>query len=80
MSYKWKGTCPICGKAFSTGLTEFEMLNHIGATMDCPSCNALLKLNEDLTCSDFGEELVSIYHDMGLDVSKAHAQNSYIDL
>lgn len=80
MSNKWKGICPICGKTFSTGLTESDMLNHIGATMDCPSCNALLKLNEDLTCSDFGEELVSIYKDMGLDVSKTNAQNSYIDL
>lgn len=80
MSNKWKGSCPICGKYFSTGLTESDMLNHVGATMDCPNCNALLKLNKDLTCNDFGEELVSIYHDMGLDVSKDHAQNSYIDL
>jgi hypothetical protein len=56
------------------------MLNHIGATIDCSSCDALLKLNKDLTCSDFGEELVDIYHHMGLDVSKANAQNSYIDL
>ena len=71
----WKGICPICGKDVVVGdendmYTVSEVSEHIGATLNCPHCNALLKLNGDLTCSDFGMELREIYKVAGLNVTK----------
>lgn len=80
----WKGICPICGKDVAVGYendlyTVAKMSEHIGATLDCPHCNALLKLNDDLTCSDFGTELSEIYKGAGLNVSKEEAKSNYIE-
>ena len=80
----WKGICPICGKDVAVGYdndlyTIEEVSKHIGATLDCPHCNALLKLNDDFTCSDFGAELSEIYKNTGLNVTKEEAKSNYIE-
>lgn len=80
----WKGICPICGKDVAAGYendlyTIGEVSKHIGATLDCPHCNALLKLNDDLTCSEFVEELSEIYKNTGLNVTKEESKSNYIE-
>lgn len=80
----WKGICPVCRNDVAVGYendlyTVAKMSEHIGATLDCPHCNALLKLNDDLTCSDFGTELSEIYKGAGLNVSKEEAKSNYIE-
>ena len=78
---KWKFTCPICGKEIETDSEESYIKdNYIGATTDCPECDGLLKIEEDLTCIDMGKYLSKIYKDeWGLDVSPETAANSYIE-
>lgn len=80
----WKGICPVCGKDVAIGYdndlyTIEEVSKHIGATLDCPHCNALLKLNDDFTCSDFGSELREIYKGAGLNVTKEESKINYIE-
>jgi len=75
----WKFTCPCCNTEIETIFTIDEVKEHIGATCDCPECGALLRINEDLTCIDFGEELVRRYAEMGYKVSKEEASNSRIN-
>lgn len=80
----WKGICPVCGNDVAVGYendlyTVAKMSEHIGAALDCPHCNALLKLNDDLTCSDFGTELSEIYKGAGLNVSEEEAKSNYIE-
>ena len=75
---KWEWTCPCCGTEFESEFTIDFIKEHIGATTDCPECNALLMIEEDCTCSDFGKELVRRYSEMGLNVSNEEANNSCI--
>ena len=73
----WKWTCPICNNDIEEGYEIEELI--VGATHDCPECGALLMIEEDCTCSDFGEELVRRYAEMGLNVSKEKACGSYVE-
>ena len=77
---KWSYVCPICNQNVVEDYTEDEVKDYIGATHDCPKCNGLLRINEDLSCSDFGEELVERYKEMGLDITKDDATHSYIEV
>ena len=77
----WEYICPICGKTVKEKYTESFIRNgYIGATHDCPYCGGLLMIEDDLTCSDFGEELVRCYDEMGVKVSKEEATGSYITI
>jgi predicted RNA-binding Zn-ribbon protein involved in translation (DUF1610 family) len=75
----WKWTCPVCGKEIEENYTIEEIKEYIGATHDCPECGGLVMIEKDCTCSDFGKELVRRYSEMGLNVSKEEASNSYIE-
>lgn len=79
MSDMWEFKCPVCGDEFITEYTVEEIADSIGCTMDC-QCGALLKIKNDLTCSDFSEELCKIYSNYGLDVSKEEAVNSFVEV
>ena len=75
----WKYTCPICNDEIIEQRDLKTVEAHIGATHDCPKCNGLLMIADDLTCSDFGEELVKRYADMGVTVSKEQATGTFIE-
>lgn len=75
----WEFTCPCCNGEFESSYTIEFIKEHIGATIDCPECGALLMIEENCTCSDFGEELVRRYAEMGLNVSKEKACGSYVE-
>ena len=79
-SSRWKWICPVCKKEIEEEYTVDEVRDYVGATHNCPECNGLVMIEEDLTCSDFGNELVKRYADMGLNVSKEEASNSHITL
>lgn len=50
--------CPICDRDFLVGTPEGGSIeDYVGFTVDCPLCLGLLKINSDLTCSDFVREL-----------------------
>ena len=66
-------------KKFILESQEYIKKYGIGASHNCPNCSGLLIINEDLTCSDFGEKLVNCYKEMGVDVSKEEASSIYID-
>ena len=75
----WKIVCPCCGGTFETDCTVEEIKTFVGATADCPGCESLLRIEADLTCSDFGEELTKRYSEAGLTISKEEACKSFID-
>lgn len=75
----WKYVCPICNKNIMENYEIETIKEHIGATHDCPECNGLLMIEEDLTCSDFGNELVNRYKEIGVNVTKEQATGTYID-
>ena len=76
---RWKYTCPICKKKVEEKYTQpYIKKGWIGATHNCPCCGGLLIINKDLTCSDFGDELVMRYKEMGINVSKEKATSTYI--
>ena len=77
---KWKATCPCCGATlYYEDATNKDMLDNVGATLDCAKCNALLRLKGNLTLEDFGEALVKIYAEEGVEVSKEEALSNYIE-
>lgn len=75
----WEFKCPCCGDEFISNLSEEVARKNIGSTIDC-QCGALLMIKGDLSVSDFGEELVKRYSEVGLNVSKEKAVNSYIEI
>lgn len=76
----WMFTCPCCNNKFETDMDVEFIKDNIGVTLDCHGCGALLKIQEDLTVSDFGAELVSIYAECGLSISKEDAIKSYVEI
>lgn len=48
---KWGYLCPVCGEKF---ITEYDPDEVAHATIDC-LCGALLRIEEDLTCTNFYE-------------------------
>lgn len=76
---KRKAACPCCGATLYYEITNKEMLDNVGATLDCTKCKALLRLNGNLTLEDFGEALTKIYAEEGIDLSKEEASNTYIE-
>jgi predicted RNA-binding Zn-ribbon protein involved in translation (DUF1610 family) len=77
----WKFDCPVCGEHIVTEYSAKEIsIDYIGATIDCPVCDILLKINTDLTCVDFGEELAKNYAEYGLNVSEEEASGTYIEI
>lgn len=74
----WEWVCPCCNTEFKSECSVDFIKDHIGSTTDCPECDALLIINDDLTCSDFGEELVRRYAEAGVTISKEKAINSCI--
>lgn len=78
---RWEYRCHICGNKIKEPYTQpFIKNRYIGATHNCPKCGGLLVINEDLSCSDFGEILQKRYKEMGLNVSKEQATGTYINV
>ncbi|MCL1878003.1 MAG: hypothetical protein FWF80_04030 [Defluviitaleaceae bacterium] len=75
----WKYKCPICNEQIIEQYDLKTVETHIGATHDCPNCNGLLMITDDLSCSDFGAELVKRYADMGVTVSNEQATGTFIE-
>ena len=78
MNENWTYTCPICKKQIVEKYSEDFVKEYIGATHDCPNCNGLLMINEDLSVKDFGAELVNSYKELGIDVTEEEATSSFI--
>lgn len=76
----WTWVCPICGETIEEDYTIDEIKEYIWASHDCPECGGLVQITEDLTCIDFGEKLVGIYKEMGLDVTKEQACGTYMTI
>lgn len=76
----WRYKCPICGGDVMEEYDIETVKAYVGATHDCASCGGLLMIEKDLSVSDFGNELVKRYKEMGIDVSKEEAAGTYIDL
>ena len=66
----WEWACPCCNTEFESECTIDYIKEHIGATHNCPKCGALLIIEENCTCKDFGAELVQRYSSIGMIVSK----------
>ena len=78
---KWNYICPICNQNIIEDYEVEEVKDYIGATHNCPKCNGLLKIEQDLSCSDFGKELAQTYSEYyGRDVSIEEASKSYIEI
>lgn len=75
----WNFICPICNRNVMEGYTVEEIKDYIGATYNCPECNGLLRITDDLGVEDFGKELVRSYSDVGVDVDVNTAANSYME-
>ena len=78
-SETWKYFCPICNEEVATTHSLETVKAHIGSTCDCINCNGLLMIEEDLTVSDFGEELVKRYSSLGITVSKKEATGTFVE-
>lgn len=57
----WKYICPVCNRAIEEAYTLDEVREYVGATHDCPECGGLLMIEKDLTCSDFGTQMIKEY-------------------
>jgi len=75
----WKYKCPICGEIITEDYTIDIVKDYIGATHDCPKCDGLLMIEKDLSVSEFGNELVHRYNELGVDVSKEDATGTFIE-
>lgn len=75
---KWNYICEICKNNIVEDHDIEVVKEHIGATHDCPKCDGLLIINENLTVSDFGNILVERYRQLGLDVTKEEATGTYM--
>ena len=79
---KWILKCPCCGKATKSQRYSANRIRNefIGATLECPRCNAGLIINKDLTCSDFGQYLVEAYKRAGCKFTREQALSSCLEL
>lgn len=76
---KWVWQCPICKTKMREDRPISEVRSYIGATHDCPYCGGTVIINEDLTVSDFGTQLVDSYNSMGLKVTKEEALGNFVE-
>lgn len=77
---KWEYVCPICKNEIVENHSIEVVKQYVGATHDCPKCDGLLMIEEDLSCSDFGEELVKRYEEAGVETTKEQATSNYIEI
>ena len=77
---QWEYVCPVCNCNIVEKYKVKEIKEYVGATHDCPKCNGLLMIQEDLTCSDFGEELTRRYEELGVKATKEEATSSFIEV
>lgn len=75
----WKYSCAICGKTITEDYSLEEVKEAVGATHNCPECNGLLLIQDDLTVIDFGNVLVNSYKEVGIEVDKETAVNSFVE-
>lgn len=81
----WEYQCPVCDNWFyNEGYTTEDIKNRwVGATTDCIHCDALLLINEDLTCSDFNEvfkkDMEEYHKKHGRNVEVNDSDLSYIE-
>ena len=80
MSDWWKWTCPLCKQDVKEDIPIETVKLYIGGTHNCPKCDGLVLINEDLTCSDFGDLLVNTYKSAGCDVTKEQAVGNYVEV
>lgn len=77
----WEFVCPVCGKLVKENYDiNYIKTNCVGMTHDCLECGAILMIEKDGTCSDFGAELVRRYSEMGLNGSKEQATDTYVSV
>ena len=62
MKDPWKFVCPICKKRVVNDYNIKEVEEYVGATYDCPECGGTLRIRDDLTVEDFGQELINIFN------------------
>lgn len=74
----WNYICPVCGEHIQENYSVEEIAEYVGATHDCPNCGGLLRIQEDLSCYDFGKELVESYAALGIDTSIEEAAGCYV--
>lgn len=60
---KWQFVCPICHKNVINGYEVEEVKGYIGATYDCPECDGVLRIKNDLTVENFSAKLENIFSD-----------------
>jgi uncharacterized C2H2 Zn-finger protein len=78
---KWSFICPCCKEENQSSFSRRKIRANFGATINCPKCGSVLKIEKDYTCSDFGEYLVERYKEAGVQPvpTKEESIKSYIE-